>query len=71
MILPGVILGHIEVKASKSMSSLGFIVSHKCEPPYILIFVIFNFFRIYYILHFRVSSVIKLYVHENNVMMTS
>ena len=39
--------------------------------PYILIFVIFNFFRIYYILHFRVSSVIKLYVHENNVMMTS
>ena len=43
------------------MSSLG----------HILVFVIFNFFRIYYILHFRVSSVIKLYVHENNVMMTS
>ena len=33
MILPGVILGHIEVKASKSMSSLGFIGGHKCEPP--------------------------------------
>ena len=70
MILPGVILGHIEVKATKSMSSLGF-KGAQMLPPYILIFVIFNFFRINYILHFRVSSVIKLYVHENNVMMTS
>jgi len=70
MVLPGVILGQIEVNATESISSFGYI-GLQMQPPYILIFVIFNFFRIFCILHFRVSSVIKLYVHENNVMMTS